>query len=84
VKAKAPIGRRILRGEEEYHPGDIVPYSGVYTVKHDTTHRTEHVVTAIQGKRFPPCRTCKGVTYSIAKRAIHLHDHPDYDHSVYR
>ena len=41
-----------------YKPGDDVEASGIYRVTHDPKHTTEHEVTVVFGKRFPPCKGC--------------------------
>jgi len=74
------IVRQAMDKDKEYKPGERVPKSGIYRVTHDKDH-TEHEVTAIEGKKFPPCRTCKHVGYKLIKPAVHLHDHPHYDHT---
>ncbi len=38
-------------------PGDIVPRSGVYAVRH-ARHRSPHDVSLVDGDTFPACRTC--------------------------
>lgn len=43
---------------DTFKPGDIVPHSGIYRVLHDTHHRSEHEVTCVYGKKFPPCNHC--------------------------
>lgn len=80
----ASIGQRILSSLHVYHPGDRVPSSGLYDVKHDRGHREPHQVTVIEGRKFPPCRGCgRGVTFQLNVRADHLHDHPDFDSRGY-
>jgi hypothetical protein len=60
-----------------YKPGQTVPTSGIYRVKHDHYHASEHEVTAMRGEPFPPCRNCgKGITYVLVKAANHLSEHP--------
>jgi hypothetical protein len=41
-----------------YKPGDIVKSSGIYRVIHDKQHAETHEITAIHGKKFPPCNHC--------------------------
>lgn len=64
----------------EYRPGTRVPWSGIYDVTHDNGHRIPHQVTAIEGKKFPPCRKCgHGVKSRLNQKADHLHDHLEFD-----
>src|ERR1700677_3997599 len=42
----------------EYRPGQIVPYSGIYTVIHDKNHNQAHEVTCVYGEPFPPYHCC--------------------------
>ena len=58
-----------------YTPGEKVPHSGIYAVTHDPGHAREHEVTCIKGRKFPPCRNCKGARFELKKAAIHLEDH---------
>lgn len=59
----------------EYHPGQLVPTSGVYTAVH-RQHRPAHEVVAIQGEEFPVCRYCKTeVRFLIVRLVPHMtHD----------
>jgi hypothetical protein len=57
-----------------YKPGDIVPESGIYRVKHDPKHAAAHEVTCIEGKKFPPCKGCDHPTFVLVKAAIHIKD----------
>lgn len=38
-----------------YKPGDAVEASGVYRVTHPPKHASEHEITVIYGRQFPPC-----------------------------
>lgn len=58
-----------------YKPGDTVPESGIYTVRHDRTHVQNHEVTCVKGKKFPPCRDCSSPRFELARPAIHIEDH---------
>ena len=58
-----------------YTPGEKVPDSGIYAVTHDPGHAREHEVTCIKGRKFPPCRNCKGARFELKKAAIHVEDH---------
>jgi len=60
-----------------YKPGDVVPVSGMYRVLHGPEHgRDSHVVVAIRGEQFPPCRVCRQqVSFTIQRQASHCtHD----------
>lgn len=61
-----------------YKPGDIVPQSGIYRVTHDPAHDFPHEVTVIEGKRFPPCRTCAHPRFELVRAAKHIADHPHF------
>jgi hypothetical protein len=58
-----------------YTSGEKAPHSGIYTVTHDPGHPREHEVTCIKGRKFPPCRNCKGVRFELKKATIHVEDH---------
>jgi hypothetical protein len=59
-----------------YTSGEKVPHSGIYTVTHvDPGHAREHEVTCIKGRKFPPCRNCKGARFELNTAAIHVEDH---------
>ena len=67
---------------KELKPGDEVPLSGIYDVIHDKLdgddHALPHLVTAITGEVFPPCRGCDGsVRFRLHRAAEHIeaHDH---------
>ena len=59
---------------QEYKPGDEVPYSGIYKVKHDDKHVLEpHEVTCVKGKKFPPCNGCgEYPRFTLIKAAHHI------------
>lgn len=61
----------------EYKPGETVPASGIYRVTHDSQH-VPHEVTVIQGRQFPPCRSCRNARFVLVKEAIHINDHPQF------
>ena len=44
--------------EKEFKPGEVVPESGLYFVRHKD-HRGEHEVTLISVEEFPPCSVCQ-------------------------
>jgi hypothetical protein len=59
-----------------YKPGDFVPCSGIYKVVHEgPKHRLTHDVTCIEGRRFPPCKTCEHPEFVLRYQAIHVNDH---------
>jgi YjzC-like protein len=60
-----------------FSPGEEIPRSGIYVVKHHGHHH-DHEVTCLSGERFPECRDCKRkVRFSlvVAARAIKRHTH---------
>lgn len=63
---------------DEFKPGEKVPHSGIYRVTHDQAHTEPYEVTAIEGRRFPPCRGCKGVRFVLAHPAQHIEDHEHF------
>jgi hypothetical protein len=55
--------------EKEFKPGEVVPESGLYFVRH-LEHRDEHEVTLIAAEQFPPCSVCMdSVRFRISKAA---------------
>ena len=68
-------GEKTMNPSQEFKPGEIVPVSGIYTVKHDRGHTAPHQVTCTKGERFPPCRYCQhGVRFVLTTRTIHLYE----------
>jgi hypothetical protein len=58
---------------EEFKPGDDVKKSGIYRVVHDTQHASEHEVTCVYGKKFPPCNHCRQhVRFVLVRAAQHI------------
>jgi hypothetical protein len=70
---------KVAERTQTHKPGEKVPHSGVYRVDHDRGHRVTHEITAISGRRFPPCRGCKGgVEFVLVHAAQHVEDHEDF------
>lgn len=62
----------------EYKPGDEVPASGIYKVTHDKNH-TEHEVTVIMGKKFPPCNHCGNhPRFTLVRAAHHIQNNEHF------
>jgi hypothetical protein len=62
-----------------FMPGQTVPASGVYTVLHDSKHRTTHEVTCVYGKAFPPCNHCgHHVRFQLRYAATHIDNQDDF------
>jgi hypothetical protein len=61
-----------------YKPGDTVPASGIYQVTHETRHHQPHDVTCIEGKKFPPCKTCAHPRFVLKYKAQHIADHSSF------
>ncbi len=58
---------------DEYKPGQKVPRSGVYQVRHDDMHAQRHEVTCVYNEPFPPCHGCgHGVRYVLVRGAQHI------------
>src|SRR5271166_888493 len=62
---------------KEFSPGEKVPASGIYDVTHDKLdgddHALPHLVIAIAGKVFPPCRLCSGeVRFVLHQAAVEV------------
>ena len=61
----------------DYHkPGETVPRSGIYHVKHNELCAVEHEVTCIFGKPFPPCNSCGGeARFTLIRSAKDVETH---------
>jgi hypothetical protein len=60
----------------DHRVGSIVPEPGIYDVIHDKSHAQKHQVTCIEGRRFPPCRTCgEEVQFRLFRSATHIDEH---------
>jgi hypothetical protein len=75
-------GDGIMQGtsqaEEVFQPGDEVPESGVYTVRH-YLHRENHLATIFKGERFPACAHCgNAVRFVLARRATRILEDVDF------
>ena len=58
---------------QQYRPGQIGPAIGVYRITHDPQlPDMPHEVTVIQGRRFPTCRHCKGISFELVHAAKHV------------
>jgi hypothetical protein len=66
------------QAEQAYKPGDEVPESGVYTVRH-RLHRENHSATIFKGERFPSCVHCgTEVRFVLARRATRILEDADF------
>ena len=66
------------QAEEVFQPGDEVPESGVYTVRHHL-HRQNHSATVFKGERFPACAHCgNAVRFVLARRAARIREDADF------
>ena len=51
----------------------VTAESGVYRITHDPQHADmPHEVAVIQGRRFPTCRHCKGISFELVHAAKHV------------
>ncbi|MFI4976013.1 MAG: hypothetical protein ACHP84_15845 [Caulobacterales bacterium] len=63
----------LLKIGDVYKPGETVPVSGLYRVKHFQVHATEHEVTCVRGERFAACSGCGDYPrFTLVKPAPHL------------
>ncbi len=63
----------------EYKPGDKVPQSGIYAVKHDPNHVQPHEVTCVFDEKFPPCNHCgQHPRFTLVRGAIHVKWHEEF------
>lgn len=70
------------QAEEVYQPGDEVPESGVYSVRH-FLHRENHSATIFKGERFPSCAQCgNAVRFALARRAARILEDADFRHDT--
>ena len=66
------------KAEQVFHPGEVVPESGVYTVVHDH-HRPRHQATIFQGDSFPPCARCgNAVRFALLRPAAVISEDDDF------
>jgi hypothetical protein len=66
------------QAEQVFKPGDDVPVSGVYTVRHNL-HRENHPATIFKGERFPACARCgAAVRFVLFRRAARIAEDSDF------
>ncbi len=66
------------QAEEVFQPGDEVPESGVYSVRHHL-HRENHIATIFKGERFPACARCgNAVRFVLTRRASRILEDADF------
>ena len=59
-------------------PGEPAPRSGIYRVRH-SSHRADHLITAIKGEHLPACRSCgRDVSFEIVEAAEYVHEEKDF------
>jgi hypothetical protein len=64
--------------EKEFKPGEVVPESGLYFVRHQE-HRGEHEVTLIADEQFPRCSLClDSVRFRISRAAKTISEDKDF------
>ena len=76
-RLEAQDGPNLTTKSREFSPGEKVPASGIYDVTHDKLdgddHALPHLVIAIAGKVFPPCRLCRGeVRFVLHQAAVEM------------
>lgn len=66
------------QAEEVFQPGDEVPESGVYSIRH-SLHRENHTATIFKGERFPACAHCGNtVRFVLVRRATRIAEDADF------
>jgi YjzC-like protein len=66
------------QAEQVFKPGEEVPASGVYTVRHNL-HRDNHSATIFKGERFPACARCgTAVRFVLLRRAATIAEESDF------
>ena len=69
---------------QRYTPGDKVPHTGLYLVKHDQ-HRADHEATLLEGEFFPSCLQCGArVCFSLSRAAEPIRRDSDFKPSKAR
>ena len=63
---------------QEFKAGEIVPQSGIYLIEHDPAHIAAHEVTVVQGRRFPVCRHCQHLRFTLVHAAQHIDESDDF------
>lgn len=65
--------------EHDYSPGEAVPRTGIYRVKHNG-HRSEHDATLLEGTEFPACAHCGcDVRFQLIRSAVPIHRDRDFE-----
>jgi hypothetical protein len=68
LRLPRPSGQPTAGKTVEYKPGDVVPYTGIYTTHH-SAHRLMHEATLERGTRFPRCKRCDdAVRFTLRRR----------------
>jgi hypothetical protein len=66
------------QAEQIFKPGEEVPESGVYSVRHQF-HRENHSATIFKGERFPACIHCgTTVRFVLFRRATRIMEDSDF------
>jgi hypothetical protein len=63
----------------EFKPGNIVPFSGIYEVVHSTRHAKPQDVTCIAGDPFPICRNCTPPRFILKRKARYVQDNRSFN-----
>jgi hypothetical protein len=64
--------------EQVFKPGESVPQSGLYLVKH-AHHRADHEATLFQGEQFPACAQCEAaVRFKLLRGATPIGNDSDF------
>ena len=51
--------------ENVFTAGELIPYSGVYCIRHDPPHTSEEAITLTEGCRFPLCVHCLRACFTL-------------------
>jgi hypothetical protein len=61
-------------------PGDLVPISGIYGLKHGNCHSQEMEKIFLAGQTFTPCRWCGSqVRFQLQREVPHISEDRDFE-----
>jgi hypothetical protein len=62
---------------QDFRPGEVVPLSGVYGIRHAPLHPAmPREIIVAKGRKFPTCPQCNKLTYRLVRAAKHVREVP--------